>query len=113
MANEQNLKSWQPGQSGNPAGKPKGTKHLSKWIQEMMEDESFEQKLADGTVLKGAPVKAIVMTLLTKGVAGDMRAIDLLGKYGYGSKLDVTSDDRPLPTPIYGGLSSSGEKRRL
>src|SRR5665213_3510669 len=113
MANEQNLQSWQPGQSGNPSGKPKGTKHLSKWIQEMMEDESFEQKLSDGTVLKGAPVKAIVMTLLTKGIAGDMKAIDLLGKYGYGSKLDVTSDDKPLPTPIYGGLSSSGGKRRL
>lgn len=29
MANEQNLKPFQPGQSGNPKGKPKGTKSIS------------------------------------------------------------------------------------
>jgi hypothetical protein len=113
MANEQNLRSWQPAQSGNPNGKPKGTKHLSAHIRELLEDETFEQTLADGTLIKGAPIKAIIMTLLTKGVAGDLKAIDLIGKYGYGTKLDLTSDDKPLPTPIYGGLASSDAKRPL
>ncbi len=112
MANEQNLKSWQAGQSGNPNGKPKGTKHLSRWIQELMEDEAFEQKLSDGTIIKGAPIKAIIMVLLTKAINGDTRAIDLIGKYGYGAKVDITSNDRPLPTPIYGGLSCNGLKRQ-
>jgi hypothetical protein len=113
MANEQNLQSWQPGQSGNPSGKPKGTKHLSTWIRELMEDETFDEKLTDGTIVRGAPIKAILTVLLTKAVHGDMKAIDLIGKYGYGTRLDLTSDDQPLPTPIYGGLSSNGVKREV
>ena len=39
MANQDNLKSWLPGQSGNPSGKPKGIKNLSTWIREFLEDE--------------------------------------------------------------------------
>jgi hypothetical protein len=96
---------WQPGQSGNPAGKPKGTKHLATYIREMLTDENFEQKLKDGTVIKGAPVEAIVRALIIKASKGNLRAFDLLSKYGYGTKVDVTSDDKPLPVPIYGGLS--------
>jgi len=96
---------WQPGQSGNPAGKPKGTKHLSSWIRELMENEGFEHKLENGTIVHEAPVQAIVHVLIQKALRGDMKAFDLLGKYGYGSRIDITSEDRPLPTPIMGGLS--------
>lgn len=106
MANEKNLKPWKPGQSGNPNGKPKGTKHLSTRIQNILQDENFSQKLSDGTVLKGAPVEVILRVLVVRAAEGDLRAFDLLGKYGYGNKLDVTSDGQQLPTPIYGGLSS-------
>jgi hypothetical protein len=100
VANEANLKPWKPGTSGNPAGKPKGTKHLSTRIREMLEDDTFEQKLTNGQLIKGAPAEAIIRTLITKAVAGDMRAFNLLAKYGYGTKLDVTSDYEPLPSPI-------------
>ena len=110
MANEKNLKSWKPGQSGNPKGKPKGTKHLSTRIQNMLQDDSFVQKLSDGSVLKGAPVEAILRVLIVRAAEGDLRAFDLLGKYGYGNKLDVTTDGQQLPTPIYGGLSSRSLK---
>ena len=105
MANESNLKSWKPGQSGNPNGKPKGSKHLSTWIRELMEDESFEIQLKDGTLTKSAPVKAIVCTLLNKAIEGDLRAIDLIGKYGYGSKIEITNTE--LPVPILGGLTKN------
>lgn len=94
MANQQNLKPWKPGQSGNPAGKPKGSRHLSTWIQEMMEDEKFTYKLATGRSAKGAPVKAIVKSLILKALEGDAKAFDLLAKYGYGSKLDINSDSK-------------------
>lgn len=82
---------WKPGQSGNPEGKPKGTKHISTHIQEMLNDPDFELKLKDGTILKGRPVQAIIKTAVAKAVSGDMRAFDMLGKYGYGNKLDITS----------------------
>jgi len=96
---------WQEGESGNPNGKPKGTKHLSKWIQEMLEDSSFEHALTDGTLVKGAPVKAIVSTLIIKALNGDMRAFDLIAKYGYGTRYDINSIEETQPIPILGGYS--------
>lgn len=98
------LTQWQPGVSGNPDGKPKGTKHLSTWIRELMEDESFGQRVKGKCKVDGAPIQAIVSTLILKAIAGDMKAFDLLGKYGWGTRLDVTSDNKTLPSPILSGL---------
>ena len=95
---------WKKGQSGNPNGKPKGSKHISTHIQEMLNDPDFELKLKDGTTLKGRPVEAILKTAVAKAVSGDMRAFDMLGKYGYGTKLDITSEGEKIQ-PILGGLS--------
>ena len=43
----EHLKPWQfqPGKSGNPLGKPKGTKSLKTYAQEMLRDMTDEQKL--------------------------------------------------------------------
>ena len=84
---------WKPGQSGNPAGKPKGTKHLSTYIQEALTDENFELKLKDGTILKEMPIKAIIKTAVAKSVSGDTRAMEWLAKHGYGEKLNLEVTD--------------------
>lgn len=86
---------------GNPGGgKPKGSKHLSTWIREMMADEDFTTYLQHPTKgfeeFKGAPVKAIVQTAIQKAAQGDKDARDWLAKYGYGTRLDVTSNDEKL-----------------
>lgn len=60
MANESNLRPWKPGQSGNPAGKPKGTKHLSTWMQEMLEDEEYAYKLTNGKLKKKLLLKLLL-----------------------------------------------------
>ena len=77
------------GEIRNPGGKPKGTKHISTHIQEMLNDPNFELKLKDGSIIKGRPMDAIIKTAIAKGVSGDMRAFDMLGKYGYGQKLEI------------------------
>jgi hypothetical protein len=105
VANEQNLTPWRPGQSGNPAGKPKGSKHLSTWIRDLLDDEQFTVRLSSGDSFIGAPVKAIVTALITQAIEGDMKAFDLLAKYGYGTKIDVTSGNERLPQPLLSGLS--------
>lgn len=98
MANEQNLKPWRPGQSGNPAGKPKGTKHLSTRIQELMNDENFEAKIYDSRMgydeYKGVPLDAIIYVTINKAVNGDERAREWLAKYGWGQKykIEATSE---------------------
>ncbi len=99
---------WKSGVSGNPSGKPRGTKHLSTWIQEMLADDGFKLTFNDGSRFKGAPIRAIVATLIVRALEGDLKAIDLLAKYGYGTKLDLTTDYGPLPSPIYAGKSSEG-----
>lgn len=90
---------WKAGQSGNPDGKPKGTKHLSTWIKEMMEDDHFEYKVNNTVSIKGAPIHAILTVLVNKAIRGDLRAFELIAKYGYGTKHN-DPEDRPLPTPI-------------
>lgn len=111
MANGQNLKPWNPGTSGNPKGKPKGAKHLSTWIQELLVDESFEAYLIDSKhglrEYKGAPIKAILITLIHKSVNGDLKAFDLLAKYGYGTRIDITSKDEQVVIPILAGMSKA------
>jgi len=71
-----------------------------------MEDEAFEQQLIDGTRFKGAPVKALVTALIIKALNGDVRAFDLIGKYGYGAKYpESKSISSEEPRPILGGIS--------
>lgn len=93
MAFPHDGKKFKPGESGNPDGKPKGTKHLSTHIQEMLNDPGFELKLKNGDLLKGAPLPAIIKTAIAKSISGDTRAMDWLAKHGYGEKLRVEIDD--------------------
>ena len=82
---------FQPGKSGNPAGKPKGAKHISTYIQEAMTDPNFELKLKDGSIMKEMPIKAIIKTAVAKSISGDTRAMEWLAKHGYGQSIDITS----------------------
>lgn len=84
---------FKPGQSGNPKGAPKGTKHLSTHIQEMLNDENFELKLKDGTLLKERPIKAIIKTAVAKSISGDNRWAEWLAKHGYGEKIKLEIED--------------------
>lgn len=95
-------KKFQPGESGNPAGKPKGTKHISTWIQEMSGDEEFTAWLndaRDGVVeYKGAPLRAIIQTALKKAAVGDKDAREWLAKYGWRKEMDITSGGEKIET---------------
>lgn len=84
---------FKPGQSGNPAGKKPGTKHLSTHIQEMLNDDSFELKLKDGTLLKERPIAAIIKTAVAKSISGDNKWAEWLAKHGYGEKLQLEIND--------------------
>lgn len=97
---------FKPGQSGNPKGLPKGTKHISTWIQELMHDEKFEANILDAKTgireYKGAPIRAIIQVATVKAVNGDAKAMDLLMKYGWNPKqeIDITSNGETVAQPI-------------
>lgn len=81
---------WKPGQSGNPAGKPKGAIHLSTRIQNMLNDPDFKAELLgkDGKIhnFKGNPAEAIIRTAILKAMSGDKQWAMWLSQTGYGSK---------------------------
>lgn len=102
MANEENLTPWKPGQSGNPAGRPRklvnALKHegykfaqikdcMEKMIA-MQEDELEEARdNKDSTVLEIILANALLKSFGT----GEYKVIlDLMQKM-YGDKVDVTS----------------------
>lgn len=97
MANVHNLKPFKEGYDARRGSKPLGSKHISTYIREMMEDESFKYIMPDGNTVSGAPIKAILSVLMMKAIHGDLRAIDLIAKYGYGTKTNITLD---VPAPV-------------
>jgi hypothetical protein len=107
MSKEDNLKPYTPGDSravknGSKGGKnKKGSKHLSTIIKELADDIDWDKTtLNNKDELKEKygknGFKAVVYVALTKAMTGDTRAMDWLAKYGYGQKLDITSNENDL-----------------
>lgn len=106
MANPQNLKPFNKGADPRRGSKPKGSKHLSTWIQELLNDEGFEIGMLDsnrGYILyKGAPIKAIVGVAIQRALNDPKDGIKWatwLATFGYGRKVEV-EPNRGLPQPI-------------
>lgn len=94
MANPQNLIPFTGADDPRRMnGKPKGTKHLSTHIQEMLNDDSFELKLKDGTLLKERPIAAIIKTAVAKSISGDNKWAEWLAKHGYGERIKLEIED--------------------
>lgn len=69
MSKEDNLTPFKPGESGNPAGRPKGTKNMSTILREMLELDIE----VDG--VKITQKDAIIKKLIQKSTAGELGAI--------------------------------------
>lgn len=110
-----NLKPFKPGQSGNPAGRPKGIKSLSTVVRRLLADEKFFAALTKGNdklekLIKSLPNKngadALTGAMLMTALKGDARSADWLRKTGYGDRIDVTMEDNPV-IPILNGLAAA------
>lgn len=92
----------------------KGQLHLSTHIQNMLNDPEFELKLKDGSLLKGAPIAAIIKTAVAKSISGDTRAMEWLAKHGYGEKLNLYMEN-PIQLIVekYGGSGGVSDIPRI
>ena len=99
------LTQWQPGKSGNPAGRPKGSKdgidaHCRRLLAKDLSFSQIKGKLkAKGIDLEiGTNAEAISVVLVLKALTGDLKAIEMLVKF----ELDLPdgADDPTLPSQI-------------
>lgn len=111
----ENLRPFPPGVSGNPKGRPKGARSLSTIIRNLTENPpdwkllplKGKDEMAQRYKNKSA-WEAIIFVAIGQAMAGDQQARDFLAKRGYGDKLDITSDDKPIS--ILGGLGVSDDQ---
>jgi DNA-directed RNA polymerase specialized sigma54-like protein len=99
MANEENLKSWSPGQSGNPKGRPKGSKNRStiarKWLDSK---EKFKNPLT-GEIELLTQEDITTLAQILKAREGDTPAYKALEDSAYGSpvqQIDQTIFEQPI-----------------
>lgn len=75
MANEQNLKPpFKPGESGNPNGRPVGSKSITTMVREAL-DEVIKMKDGSEVDMKGLLIKRILDKAIQKG---DDRMIQMI-----------------------------------
>jgi len=96
------LTQWKPGKSGNPAGRPKGSKdgidaHCRRLLAKDLSFSQIKDKLkAKGIDLEiGTNAEAISVVLVLKALTGDLKAIEMLVKFDL--DLPDGADDPILP----------------
>ena len=67
---------FKPGKSGNPKGRPRGSKNKSTILRETLAQKVTVQQ--NGRALKMNKLTVIITTLVNKAASGDLRAISLL-----------------------------------
>jgi Family of unknown function (DUF5681) len=95
MANEQNLKPFPKGVSGNPAGKPKGTEHSKTRLKRILDLVQKKKNPITGQEEEFTVLELMDMQMIAKALRGDQKAyqevIDRLeGKPKQTSEVEVS-----------------------
>lgn len=83
---------FKKGQSGNPRGRPKGSKSFKTIVPRVM-NEKLRVREAD-SIRTMSKREAVVRTLVAAGLKGDLRAIDKLREYDPAD--DATDRDQAI-----------------
>lgn len=95
----ENLKSWKPGESGNPAGKPKGTRNRSTIVRELLEAKAFKKFTDQQKELIGDDhdpktlADQMAAALALRALQGDPAAFKELMDSSYGKLTDKVQTD--------------------
>jgi hypothetical protein len=102
-----NLKSWKPGQSGNPKGRRVGSKNLTTLVRELLADDELANKLLPkkprwwDVLPDKNGASAMVAAMLAKACEGDISAFSALAKAGWGNSMGLSEPEEREELPIY------------
>lgn len=119
----ENLVHFQKGRA-KTGGKPKGYKHLSTHIQNLLNDKDFTLPnfMNGGTQdWKGAPIDAIITVAVMQALQGDHHWAEWLAKHGYNENINVNVtqevihylNSTPRPDNTDTGLPTQPEAKQL
>ena len=74
MANEQNLKHFKPGQSGNPKGRPKGIPNAKTRYKRLLELTQQKTNPVTGEIEEFTVAEQMDMKIFDKALKGDLQA---------------------------------------
>lgn len=111
-----NLESWKKGQSGNPAGRPKGRKNNATIIREVLENETIIK-----SHLKNLPAywediesnKGMVIvaaSMMSRAMAGDVKAASWIMKFTDGEVVNVNNSSHATLQEIKEKMNSHAAK---
>jgi hypothetical protein len=89
MANEENLKPFKKGKSGNPAGRPKGSLSRSTIARRWLEATRKGKNPITGEDEVLTQEDVITLALIRKAMDGDVAAYKALMDSGYGTAKDT------------------------
>tara|TARA_R110002110_G_scaffold33998_1_gene116113 strand:- start:515 stop:877 length:363 start_codon:yes stop_codon:yes gene_type:complete len=100
MANEHNLKNWEKGVSGNPKGRPKGSKNRATIVKQWMEAKQSLKNPISGELEMLSQEDAGTLALIHKMRQGDVSAYRALMDSLYGA-VKQTMELSQAETPIF------------
>lgn len=101
MPNPENIEQhkFKPGESGNPNGRPKGSRNRSTLVREWLEVKQKEKNPLTGQVEELEQQDLITLALIKKAKKGDVQAYKELMDSAHGKieqKTDITSKGQKL-----------------
>lgn len=100
MAREDNLTPWKPGQSGNPAGKPKGTEHSSTRLKRLLGAVGKMKNPLTGQMEEFSGLEMMDAAIIARAIRGDVGA--------YREILDRLEGKVPAKTEVIGSMNLTG-----
>ena len=85
-----NLKPFEQGESGNPNGRPKGSRNRSTIVKELLEFASSQKNVLTGEQETLTQEQAITLAMLLKASKGDVNAYKALMDSCYGAPKQTT-----------------------